>query len=331
MRFGMFFLNEYAGLTIMSMVAVTLFFGGWQGPWAGAVVVLRRGAGCPRLVPRSRPTSWCSCWSGSASRCRACRSTSSWASPGRSSSRWAWSTSLATGGHHALGAALEAWAWPIFSWVALLAFVGLFDPVLQAGGCASSASAAGGERLMLGMFKAMRTTSATCRRRRSPCSTRSSASSCPSAAAASSAWSSTRPATTRAAAPARSARPTARCRSSASTTPASTSLPAPNEARIARGAPRRAARRRPRAARSRCIDALPRARHRPDRHAAEHAGGVRLPAAPGAAGDRRADRHLALASSTAWRASTTSSGSRRWASTSSRSATAPPATWPGRR
>ncbi len=38
MRFGMFFLNEYAGLTIMSMIAVTLFFGGWQGPFAGAVV-----------------------------------------------------------------------------------------------------------------------------------------------------------------------------------------------------------------------------------------------------------------------------------------------------
>src|SRR5665647_3080458 len=37
MRFGMFFLNEYAGLTIMSMVAVTLFFGGWQGPFAGSV------------------------------------------------------------------------------------------------------------------------------------------------------------------------------------------------------------------------------------------------------------------------------------------------------
>ena len=37
MRFGMFYLNEYAGLTIMSMVAVTLFFGGWQGPFAGAI------------------------------------------------------------------------------------------------------------------------------------------------------------------------------------------------------------------------------------------------------------------------------------------------------
>jgi NADH:ubiquinone oxidoreductase subunit H len=32
MRFGMFFLNEYAGLTIMSMVAVALFFGAWEGP-----------------------------------------------------------------------------------------------------------------------------------------------------------------------------------------------------------------------------------------------------------------------------------------------------------
>jgi NADH-quinone oxidoreductase subunit H len=32
MRFGMFFLNEYAGLTIMSMVCVTLFFGAWEGP-----------------------------------------------------------------------------------------------------------------------------------------------------------------------------------------------------------------------------------------------------------------------------------------------------------
>jgi NADH-quinone oxidoreductase subunit H len=37
MRFGMFYLNEYAGLTIMSMVAVTLFFGGWMGPFAEAV------------------------------------------------------------------------------------------------------------------------------------------------------------------------------------------------------------------------------------------------------------------------------------------------------
>jgi NADH-quinone oxidoreductase subunit H len=40
MRFGMFYLNEYAGLTIMSMVAVTLFFGGWMGPWSNALTWL---------------------------------------------------------------------------------------------------------------------------------------------------------------------------------------------------------------------------------------------------------------------------------------------------
>ncbi len=39
MRFGMFFLNEYAGMTIMSMVAVTLFLGGWHGPFEDLVVV----------------------------------------------------------------------------------------------------------------------------------------------------------------------------------------------------------------------------------------------------------------------------------------------------
>jgi NADH-quinone oxidoreductase subunit H len=41
MRFGMFFLNEYAGMTIMSMIIVTLFFGGWQGPFADALTVHR--------------------------------------------------------------------------------------------------------------------------------------------------------------------------------------------------------------------------------------------------------------------------------------------------
>jgi NADH-quinone oxidoreductase subunit H len=39
MRFGMFYLNEYAGLTIMSMVAVTLFFGGWEGPGENLLVI----------------------------------------------------------------------------------------------------------------------------------------------------------------------------------------------------------------------------------------------------------------------------------------------------
>jgi len=39
MRFGMFFLNEYAGMTIMSMVAVTLFLGGWHGPFEDLIVI----------------------------------------------------------------------------------------------------------------------------------------------------------------------------------------------------------------------------------------------------------------------------------------------------
>ena len=39
MRFGMFFLNEYAGLTIMSMISVTLFFGGWRGPFANELSI----------------------------------------------------------------------------------------------------------------------------------------------------------------------------------------------------------------------------------------------------------------------------------------------------
>ncbi len=52
MRFGMFYLNEYAGLTIMSMVIVTLFFGGWMGPWADAVTWLGVELDRPRLVPR---------------------------------------------------------------------------------------------------------------------------------------------------------------------------------------------------------------------------------------------------------------------------------------
>ena len=39
MRFGMFFLNEYAGMTIMSMVAVTLFLGGWHGPFEDLLVI----------------------------------------------------------------------------------------------------------------------------------------------------------------------------------------------------------------------------------------------------------------------------------------------------
>jgi NADH-quinone oxidoreductase subunit H len=33
MKFGMFFVGEYAGVTLISAMIVVLFFGGWHGPW----------------------------------------------------------------------------------------------------------------------------------------------------------------------------------------------------------------------------------------------------------------------------------------------------------
>ncbi len=33
MKFGMFFIGEYLGVLLVSAMIVTLFFGGWQGPW----------------------------------------------------------------------------------------------------------------------------------------------------------------------------------------------------------------------------------------------------------------------------------------------------------
>jgi NADH-quinone oxidoreductase subunit H len=33
MKFAMFFIGEYVGLTLFSVLAVTFFFGGWRGPW----------------------------------------------------------------------------------------------------------------------------------------------------------------------------------------------------------------------------------------------------------------------------------------------------------
>jgi NADH-quinone oxidoreductase subunit H len=36
MKFGMFFLGEYIGITLISALIVTLFFGGWSGPWLPA-------------------------------------------------------------------------------------------------------------------------------------------------------------------------------------------------------------------------------------------------------------------------------------------------------
>ena len=38
MKFGMFFIGEYLGITLISAMIVTLFFGGWLGPWLPPIV-----------------------------------------------------------------------------------------------------------------------------------------------------------------------------------------------------------------------------------------------------------------------------------------------------
>jgi NADH-quinone oxidoreductase subunit H len=38
MKFGMFFVGEYIGVTLVSALIVTLFFGGWLGPILPPVV-----------------------------------------------------------------------------------------------------------------------------------------------------------------------------------------------------------------------------------------------------------------------------------------------------
>ncbi len=38
MKFGMFFVGEYLGITLISAMIATLFFGGWMGPWLPPIV-----------------------------------------------------------------------------------------------------------------------------------------------------------------------------------------------------------------------------------------------------------------------------------------------------
>ncbi|HUZ18659.1 MAG TPA: NADH-quinone oxidoreductase subunit NuoH [Spirochaetia bacterium] len=38
MKFGMFFVGEYTGIFMVSVMTVTLFFGGWLGPWLPPVI-----------------------------------------------------------------------------------------------------------------------------------------------------------------------------------------------------------------------------------------------------------------------------------------------------
>jgi NADH-quinone oxidoreductase subunit H len=129
MRFGMFFLNEYAGMTIMSMVAVTLFFGGWMGPWSEAITwwgvswigifwfllktyVLVFALVWIRLsIPRLQVDQLMG---------------------------FAWKVLIPLGLANILVTAaiilwVPSWKWglAVFSWVAFFAFVGLFDPILK--------------------------------------------------------------------------------------------------------------------------------------------------------------------------------------------------------
>ena len=129
MRFGMFFLNEYAGMTIMSMVAVTLFLGGWHGPFEDLVVV-----GGVAVVPfiwfmlKTYALVFGLVWVRlSLPRLQVDQLMA-----------FAWKILIPLG---LLNIALTAavilwvprWKWGLLiaGWVALVAFVGLFDPILK--------------------------------------------------------------------------------------------------------------------------------------------------------------------------------------------------------
>jgi len=114
MRFGMFFLNEYAGMTIMSMVAVTLFFGGWHGPFEDLLIV-GGVAVVPVWVRLSIPRLQVDQLMG-----------------------FAWKILIPLGLLNIAASAavilwVPRWKWGLLvvGWVSLLAFVGLFDPILR--------------------------------------------------------------------------------------------------------------------------------------------------------------------------------------------------------
>jgi len=129
MRFGMFYLNEYAGLTIMSMVCVTLFFGGWMGPWAGALHFWGVDwIGIIWFVVKAYVLVFALVWIRfSLPRLQVDQLMG-----------FAWKILIPLGLVNILATAaivlwVPQWKWgvAIFSWVAFLAFVGLFDPILK--------------------------------------------------------------------------------------------------------------------------------------------------------------------------------------------------------
>ena len=84
MRFGSFFMAEYIEVVIISGIAAACFLGGWHGPGPEALGPLWMLLKMLALRVRSS--------SGSAPRCRACATTSSCRSAGRSCCRWPPST-----------------------------------------------------------------------------------------------------------------------------------------------------------------------------------------------------------------------------------------------
>jgi NADH-quinone oxidoreductase subunit H len=129
MRFGMFYLNEYAGLTIMSMVAVTLFFGGWMGPWSDAFTWLGVSwIGIVWFLVKTYILVSALIWIRfSIPRLQVDQLMA-----------FAWKILIPLGLVNILATAaiilwVPSWKWglAIFSWVAFFAFVGLFDPILK--------------------------------------------------------------------------------------------------------------------------------------------------------------------------------------------------------
>jgi NADH-quinone oxidoreductase subunit H len=129
MRFGMFYLNEYAGMTIMSMVAVTLFFGGWMGPWADSFTWLGVGwIGIVWFLVKTYILVSVLVWIRfSIPRLQVDQLMG-----------FAWKVLIPLGLANILITAaiilwVPSWKWglAIFSWIAFLAFVGLLDPILK--------------------------------------------------------------------------------------------------------------------------------------------------------------------------------------------------------
>jgi len=129
MRFGMFYLNEYGGLTIMSMVAVTLFFGGWQGPFAEALVFWGVSwIGIVLFLIKTYILVFALIWIRlSFPRLQVDQLMA-----------FAWKVLIPLGLVNILcTAAVMLWIpqWKlgmaVFSWIALIAFLGLFDPILK--------------------------------------------------------------------------------------------------------------------------------------------------------------------------------------------------------